>query len=214
MDQGYEKEKFRNMAIKQSVALKFRRFSKKLGKSRSMTLLAMLDFFERHGISPDQEIGETIASLKYLIKRRFNGMIAIIRSIEKEQTLPTVGMMQALFNQELESDNEEWEGDFDFYEQQLTEKKTPSNPELLDAEVTVPKIRYKHLEEQMEELKSDFGYVLDHVVESTNRIGKKRLIMDLNPGAIEKYSGQILCHVYRSAGGARTVTDRFTLVIS
>lgn len=191
MDKGYEKEKFNNMAIKKSVAMQFRRFSKKFGRSRSMTLLAMLDFFERHGISPDQEMGETIASLKYLIKRRFNAMVAIIRSIEKEQTLPTVGMMQALFNQELESDGEEWEGDFDFFEQQLTEMKTPSNPKLLDTEVTVSKIRYKQLEEQMEELKSDFGYVLEHVVESRNRIGKKHLIMDLDPEAIDKYKRKL-----------------------
>ncbi|MDF0708363.1 BfmA/BtgA family mobilization protein [Flagellimonas okinawensis] len=191
MDKGYEKEKFNNMAIKKSVAMQFRRFSKKFGRSRSMTLLAMLDFFERHGISPDQEMGETIASLKYLIKRRFNAMVAIMRSIEKEQTLPTVGMMQALFNQELESDGEEWEGDFDFFEQQLTEMKTPSNPKLLDTEVTVSKIRYKQLEEQMEELKSDFGYVLEHVVESRNRIGKKHLIMDLDPEAIDKYKRKL-----------------------
>ncbi|WP_127138913.1 BfmA/BtgA family mobilization protein [Flagellimonas oceanensis] len=190
MDQGYQKEKFNNMAIKESVALKFRRYSKKFGRSRSMTLLAMLDFFERHGISPDQELGETVASLKYLIRRRFNAMVAIMRSIEKEQTLPTVGMMQALFNQELESDGE-WEGDFDFFEQQLTEKKTPSKPELLDTEITVPKIRYEHLEEQMEELKSDFVYVLDHVVESRNRIGRKHLIMDLDPEAIDKYKRKL-----------------------
>ncbi len=81
------------MAIKKSVALKFRRFSKKFGRSRSMTLLAMLDFFERHGISPDQEMGETATSLKYLIKRRFNAIVAIMRNIEKEQTLPTFEMM-------------------------------------------------------------------------------------------------------------------------
>lgn len=156
-----------------------------------MTLLAMLDFFERHGISPDQEMGETVASLKYLIKRRFNAIVAIMRNIEKEQTLPTFEMMQVLFNQELESDDEEWEGDFDFFEQQLTEKKTPSHPELLDTEVTVPKIRYKHLEEQMKELKSDFGYAQDHAVESRNRIGKKHLVMDLNPEAIEKYKRKL-----------------------
>ncbi|UBZ14819.1 hypothetical protein LDL77_03645 [Flagellimonas marinaquae] len=73
----------------------------------------------------------------------------------------------------------------------MTEKKTPSHPELLDTEVTVPKIRYKHLEEQMKELKSDFGYAQDHVVESRNRIGKKHLVMDLNPEAIEKYKRKL-----------------------
>jgi hypothetical protein len=61
----------------------------------------------------------------------------------------------------------------------------------LDTEVTVPKIGYKHLREQMKELKSDFGYVLDHVVENSNRIGKKHLVMDLNPGAIETYKRKL-----------------------
>ncbi|MHA7862695.1 BfmA/BtgA family mobilization protein [Flagellimonas marinaquae] len=74
-----------------------------------MTLSAMLYHFERHGFSPDQEIGGNVAVLKYLIKRRFIGMIATIHSIEKEQTLPTAGMTQVLFNQELKTDDEEWD---------------------------------------------------------------------------------------------------------
>ena len=53
-------------------------------------------------------------------------MVAIMRSIEKEQTLPTVSMIQALFQQELEpEDGEGWEGDFEFFEQQLTEEQYP-----------------------------------------------------------------------------------------
>ena len=155
MDKGYEKEVFAGLRIKISVAMKFRSFSKRQGKSQSMTLLAMVEFFEENGISPDQRMHETIASLKYLIKRRFNAMVAIMRSIEKEQTLPTVSMIQALFQQELEpeGEGEGWEGDFDFFEQQLTEKKRPSDPELLDIEIHVPKIKYEHLGEQLEELK-------------------------------------------------------------
>ncbi|MEX0360263.1 MAG: BfmA/BtgA family mobilization protein [Allomuricauda sp.] len=125
MDKGYEKERFAAMKVKVSVARKFRRFSKKFGKSQSMTLLSMVEFFEYNGISPNERMHETIASLKYLIKRRFNAMVAIMRSIEKEQTLPTVSMIQALFEQELEPDDEQWEGEFDFIEQQLTEIERP-----------------------------------------------------------------------------------------
>lgn len=188
MDKGYEKEQFTCLSIKISVAKKFRNFSKRQGKSQTMTLLAMVEFFEHNGISPDERMHETIASLKYLIKRRFNAMVAIMRSIEKEQTLPTVSMIQALFQQELEHEgDEEWEGDFEFYEKQLTEIIAPTNPELLDLETTVPKIRYVGLEEQMEELKEDFAYVLDHVSEFKNHFGKNHLRLDLNPGAIEKY---------------------------
>jgi len=188
MDKGYEKEQFAALKVKVSVARKFRSFSKRQGKSHSMTLLAMVEFFDHNGISPDERMHETIASLKYLIKRRFNSMVAIMRSIEKEQTLPTVSMIQALFQQELEHEgDEEWEGDFEFYEKQLTEIITPTNPELLDLETTVPKIRYVGLEEQMEELKEDFAYVLDHVSEFKNHFGKNHLKLDLNPEAIEKY---------------------------
>lgn len=187
MDKGYEKEGFRTIRVKGSVALKFRRFSRRFGQSRSMTLLLMVHFFEHHGIDPDQHLGETIASMKLFMKRRFNAMVAIMRSIEKEQTLPTVGMMQALFEQELASDDEEWDTDFDFIEQQLTEAKAPNEPETFDGEVTVPKIRYDRLLEQMEELKEDFAYVLDHVSVYHNRFGKDHLKLDLNPEAIEKY---------------------------
>ncbi|WP_051947248.1 BfmA/BtgA family mobilization protein [Muricauda sp. MAR_2010_75] len=127
MDKGYEKERFAAMKVKVSVARKFRSFSKRQGKSQTMTLLAMVEFFEHNGISPDERMHETIASLKYLIKRRFNSMVAIMRSIEKEQTLPTVSMIQALFEQELETEvGEEWEGDFEFFEKQLTEINTPT----------------------------------------------------------------------------------------
>ncbi|MCK0159031.1 BfmA/BtgA family mobilization protein [Allomuricauda sp. F6463D] len=192
MDEGYEKETFAGLRIKISVALKFRSFSKRQGKSQSMTLLAMVEFFDHNGISPDQRMYETIASLKYLIKRRFNAMVAIMRSIEKEQTLPTVSMIQALFQQELEPEEvDEWEGDFDFFEQQLTEKKAPSNPELLDTEVHIPKILHEHLKEEMEELKRDFGYVLDHVSLVKNRLGKDYLKLDLDYEAIERYQQKI-----------------------
>ncbi|MEC3965620.1 BfmA/BtgA family mobilization protein [Flagellimonas halotolerans] len=188
MDKGYEKEPFAAMKVKVSVAKKFRRFSKTFGKSQSLTLLAMMDFFERHGISPDQHFGETIVSMKLFIKRRFNAMVAIMRSIEKEQTLPTVSMMQALFQQELDpEEGDEWEGDFEFFEKQLTEINTPSNPELLDKETTVPKIVHERLKEQLVELKEDFAHVLDHVSVTKNRFGKDHLKVDLKPGAIEQY---------------------------
>ncbi|WP_422350884.1 BfmA/BtgA family mobilization protein [Flagellimonas sp.] len=187
MDKGYEKEQFTCLSIKISIAKKYRKFCKVQGQSQSLTLLAMVEFFEHNGISPDERMYETIASLKYLIKRRFNAMVAIMRSIEKEQTLPTVSMIQALFEQELETHGEEWEGDFDFIEQQLIESKQPKEEDTFETEITVPKIRYDRLEEQMEALKQDFGHVLDHVVPVKNRIGKDHLRLDLNPEEIEKY---------------------------
>ncbi|WP_298495488.1 BfmA/BtgA family mobilization protein [uncultured Algibacter sp.] len=101
MDKGYEKEGFETFKIKSSVASQFRDFCKMLSKSQSMTLLLMMDFFNENGISPTENLGPRMETLEnrisMLIKKRMNGMIAIMKDIEKSQTKPTVAMMQALF---------------------------------------------------------------------------------------------------------------------
>jgi len=103
MDRGFEKEEFETLKIKRSVANEFRKFSKTLSKSQSMTLLLMMEFFNENGISPTEHLGPRMETLEkrisVLIKKRMNGMIAIMKDIEKSQTKPTVAMMQALFEQ-------------------------------------------------------------------------------------------------------------------
>jgi hypothetical protein len=103
MDKGFENEEFETLKIKKSVANDFRKFSKMLSKSQSMTLLLMIKFFNENGISPVESIGPNMETLEkrlsLLIKKRMNGMIAIMKDIEKNQTKPTVAMMQSLFEQ-------------------------------------------------------------------------------------------------------------------
>lgn len=99
MDIGYEKEQFTTISFKCSTAKKFRAFSKKMGASNSMTLLMMLAFFEDNGISPNESMGPHMMTLENLIKKRINGVIAIMKDIEKNQTKPTVAMMQSLFKE-------------------------------------------------------------------------------------------------------------------
>lgn len=101
MDKGYEKECFETLKIKTSVAKKFRKFSKMISKSQSMSLLLMIDFFESNGISPIEDLGPNMEAIETrisnLIKKRMTGMIAIMKDIEKTQTKPSVAMLQALF---------------------------------------------------------------------------------------------------------------------
>tara|TARA_R110002167_G_C12705596_1_gene654417 strand:+ start:15726 stop:16142 length:417 start_codon:yes stop_codon:yes gene_type:complete len=103
MDKEYEKERFEKLGIKTSVAVRFRKFCKQLSKSQSMTLMLMLDFFEENGISPAEAMGPRMETLEtrisMLIKKRMNGMIAIMKDIEKSQTKPTVAMLYSLFEQ-------------------------------------------------------------------------------------------------------------------
>ena len=190
MDKGYENEKFAGMRIKISVARKFRKFSRKQGISQSMALLKMIDFFSINGVSPDDDLGETISSLKHQMKTRFNALIAIVRSIEKDQTIPTVAMLQSLFEQQFESehDNEFLDEDFEFIE---TKFENVERDEACTEETTIPKIRYDRLEEKMEGLKADFSYVLSKVKAVKHSFGKDYLKLELSLEEIEKYKRSI-----------------------
>ena len=102
MDKAFKKEEFETLKIKKSVAIEFRKFSKILSKSQSMTLLLMMDFINENGISPKESLGPRMETLEHrisiLIKKRMNGMIAM-KDIERNQTKPTVAMLQSLFEQ-------------------------------------------------------------------------------------------------------------------
>jgi len=97
MDKGCEKEGFEKLGIKISVAVKFRNFCKKTSKSQSMTLLLMMEFFERNEMSPEDDFKPGLIGFENRIKKRINALIAIIKDIEKNQTKPTMAMIQSLF---------------------------------------------------------------------------------------------------------------------
>ena len=99
MDEEFKKEQFETLKIKSSVAKKFRRFSRTISKSQSISLMLMIEFFEDNGISPTESMGPKMQSLETLIKKRINGVIAILKDIEKGQTKPTVAMLQSLFRE-------------------------------------------------------------------------------------------------------------------
>jgi len=100
MDPDYKNEPFVNLKIKISVAQKYRKFSRHFGASHSATLDQMLWFFERHKLSPEDELPNHLIKTEKKLLQRINAVIAIIKDIEKKQTLPTVGMLQALFEAE------------------------------------------------------------------------------------------------------------------
>ncbi|MCG2459483.1 hypothetical protein K8352_01835 [Flavobacteriaceae bacterium F89] len=96
MDRGYEKERFTTISFKRSTAKKFRAFSRKLGKSNSMALSMMVDFFQHNKISPKESMGPNMRTLESLIKKRNNAVIAIMKNIEKDQTKPAIAILQSL----------------------------------------------------------------------------------------------------------------------
>lgn len=186
----FSKYEFSGINIKKVTAMKFRTLSKSLGMSNTETLSAMLDFFEIHQLSPMDSIDGSLSAIEIRIKRRIGNAIAIIRDIEKSQTLPTVAMLQSLFDQQFEPDNDDGDLDEDF---EFIEKKFENleNTEEWIEETTVPKIRYERLEEKMEALKIDFGHVLEQVKEVRASFGKNYLKLELSLDELEKYKRTI-----------------------
>ena len=99
MDKNFKKERFVSISIKTSVAQKFKKFSKHMARSQSMTLMLMLDFFHENEISPMEQLGPSNRTLENELKKRMNAIIAIIKNIEKNQTRPTAAMLESLFTQ-------------------------------------------------------------------------------------------------------------------
>lgn len=190
MEDSYHKYRFSAISIKREVAQRFREFSKEVSSSHTVTLLTMLDFFKIHQLSPLDSIDGSLSAIEIRIKRRISNAIAIIKDIEKSQTLPTVAMLQSLFEQQFEPENETEFLDEDF---EFIEKKFEGVEQGEDRieETTVPRIRYDRLEEKLEGLKADFSYVLSKVIVVKSSFGKDYVKLELSPEEIDKYKRSI-----------------------
>lgn len=104
MDPEYQKERFVTLRIKESVAKEFRGFCKEEATSQSVTLAAMLYFFERHHARPGDNLPISYKIVEQRILKRLDAVIGIIRSIETSQTKPTVELLKSLFEDESESE--------------------------------------------------------------------------------------------------------------
>lgn len=87
---------------------RFRRFSRKITKSYSETLELVMDFFEWHGISPESKFPKRVDEDGEKTRKRINALIAIVRDIEKTQTLPTNAMLLSLFGENIKRKNQNW----------------------------------------------------------------------------------------------------------
>lgn len=92
-------ERFISIRFKESTAQKFKIFSKSTAKTNSLALAQMLLFFEKSGLSPYEDCSDNMRRLERKISKRIDGLIAILKNIEKTQTRPTHFMLLALLEE-------------------------------------------------------------------------------------------------------------------
>ena len=95
---------FVTIRLHKRTVKRFRRFSKKITKSYSGTMEAVMDFFEWHGISPFSKFASQISKEEEKTRKRINAVIAIIRDIEQTQTKPTTAMLLSLFGEKMKEE--------------------------------------------------------------------------------------------------------------
>ncbi|MET2985622.1 BfmA/BtgA family mobilization protein [Aureibaculum conchae] len=174
---------FKAVRLKRKTLSRFKRFSKKVSKSYSETLETVINFFEWHGFMPADRFERSMVEEIVKNRKRTDAIIAIIKSIEKEQTKPTTAMLMSLFEENLSQTKEE---------PILIEKKFADNPmdkQLQNTrieEATVPKIRYERLTEKMNLVKQDFSNVLDKVKIVKSNFGKNYLKLEVTEAELIK----------------------------
>ena len=170
---------FSTVKFKVIIANRFRSISKSMSPSHSETMEIILDFFEEHDISPSKPFSSNYHTLEMLIKKRVNGLVAIIKDIEKNQTKPTHAMMQLLF-----------EGGVKEKKPLLIEKKVLiENNELeedpQDSLLEFYRIENEKNEKRVSTLKREYFTLLEQLVFTKSNFGKNHYRLDMSQEELE-----------------------------
>ncbi|MFY0713703.1 hypothetical protein J1D01_08510 [Seonamhaeicola sp. NFXS20] len=166
---------FSGINVKKDVAKRFRAFSKDVSKSHSETLETMLNFFKWNHLNPNDNLEVKADDTK----KRINALIAIVRNIEQQQTLPTKAMLDTLFKEiaQVEQGGVEEEV-FEF-----------GTPETLtqDAELKHYQNRYEAMQRQLSDYKNTMETLLNRLQHVRNTFGKDYHKLDMDKKELEDF---------------------------
>src|SRR5690606_3739211 len=178
---------FSGINVKKDIAERFRTFSKEISKSHSETLQPMLNFFKWNNLDPNDNLGIKTDDTK----KRINALIAIVRNIEKQQTLPTKAMLDILFQEvsQMDSHSKQWkeqEASFDF-----------GTPELLtrDSELEHYRNRYEEMQKELSHYKNRVEDLLRQLNYIKGTFGKGYHKLDMDKNELENFK-KSLNHVH------------------
>lgn len=160
---------FSAISIKEKVAQRFRKFSKRVARSHTDTLETMMNFFEWNELSPNESLGPNMKTLESSLKKRINALVAIVRDIEKSQTRPTNAMLQLLF-QEDQNQNDSHEEVFQFEQQELATE---------NEELDYYRNQYESIQRKYKSLQDDLKKIIDRTRHVKGSFGNGYLRLEL-----------------------------------
>jgi len=178
MENTYQKYRFSAISIKKEVAARFRVFSRLASDSHTRTLEAIMDFFERNDLSPSDDLG--IKNNR--TNKRINAVIAILKNIEKQQTLPTKVMLDTLFQEMSQVEDQEAEEGFDF--------GTPE-PFSRDRELEHYQNRYEEMRQELGYYKNRVQNVMEQMTYVKGTFGKGHFKLNMGKDEFEKLKKEL-----------------------
>ncbi len=138
-----------------------------------------MNFFEWNDLSPNDNLG-----LKNnRTNKRINAVIAILKNIEKHQTLPTKAMLDSLFQEMAEMEEEgDIEEEFDF-----------GTPEAFspDTEMAHYRTRYEEMQEKLAAYKNMIQNLLEQMIYVKGTFGKGHYKLDMDKTEFEKLKREL-----------------------
>ena len=172
---------FGTVKFKVKTANRFRYFSKAIAPSHSESMEIILDFFEKHDISPAEPISSNYHTLEILIKKRINGLVAILKDIEKNQTKPTHAMMQLLFEGVAKEKKPK------LIEKKSLEEKSKDEIDPRDSLLEFYKTHYEKNQERVNILKRENLTLLEQLVFTKSTFGKNYYRLEINQEELEDF---------------------------
>ncbi|EIJ38688.1 hypothetical protein JoomaDRAFT_1677 [Galbibacter orientalis DSM 19592] len=169
---------FSGINVKKDIAERFRAFSKSVSKSHSETLEAMLNFFKWNNLNPNDNLGVKADDTK----KRINALIAIVRNIEKQQTLPTKAMLDTLFQEITQSEEQEeiemTKDPFDF-----------GTPETItrDTELEHYRNRFEEIQQELSGYKNQMDVLWRQLIYTKGTFGKGYHKLNMDKDELEHF---------------------------
>ena len=163
------KNTFSAISINRITAERFREYSKTVCKSHSETVDAMIDFFEKTKISPKDEVAISFFKFQKQLMGRFDFIEELLRTIEREQLIPTRKMLESLFDGTALQKKKK---------PLLVEKNNVQIPER--EEVKIDATKYYELLEAKRKDRLNFFEVLNKVTKVEPTFGKAYIKLDMD----------------------------------